>query len=205
MWVESWKLNESEKKKKELSEKKINESNKKILEHKKVKEKISVEIESDEKLDQLKNLVKKWLISKEDAKKVVDWEDIDEKNITEIFDKIEEIEEIKDINKYIPEDLRISKDDYIKALHDDIFRVQTITKLDSSLTLLANQITPDSAVWFSLFSWFLTVLDKNLIVVQENTIDIKDNLKEIDTKKGINNEQKSLWERFVKFLKEIFN
>jgi len=33
----------------------------------------------------------------------------------------------------------------------------------------------------NLFSGFLTILDKNLKIVQENTIDIKDNLKETIT------------------------
>jgi hypothetical protein len=56
------------------------------------------------------------------------------------------MEEIKDIDQYIPDELRISKEDYSKALTDDIFRVQTITKLDSALTLIANKINPDSAM-----------------------------------------------------------
>ena len=56
------------------------------------------------------------------------------------------MEDIKDIGKYIPKELRISHDDYSKALHDDIFRVQVIKRLDSALTLLANQISPDSSV-----------------------------------------------------------
>jgi len=54
------------------------------------------------------------------------------------------LENIKDIDKYLPPELRISHDDYIKALHDDIFRVQMLTKLDSALTLLAEQINPNS-------------------------------------------------------------
>jgi hypothetical protein len=77
---------------------------------------------------------------------VVNNQDIDENIIKEIFDKIDELDEVKDINKYIPEELRISKEDYLKALTDDIFRVQIITKLDSSLTLIANKINPDSTM-----------------------------------------------------------
>jgi hypothetical protein len=89
-------------------------------------------------------------------------------------------------------------------LNDDIFRVQLLTKLDSSLTLLANKINPDSAMWLNLFSWFLTVLDKNLIIVQENTIDIKENLKEVDEKKYWKKEDKrSLWQKIKDFLKNL--
>jgi hypothetical protein len=89
-------------------------------------------------------------------------------------------------------------------LNDDIFRVQLLTKLDSSLTLLANKINPDSAMWLNLFSWFLTVLDKNLIIVQENTIDIKENLKEVDEKKYWKKEDKrSLWQKIKDFLQNL--
>jgi hypothetical protein len=56
------------------------------------------------------------------------------------------MEDIKDIDKYIPKELRITHDEYSKALHDDIFRVQIITKLDSALTLISRQINPDSAM-----------------------------------------------------------
>jgi len=63
-----------------------------------------------------------------------------------MFDKISEMEDIKDIDKYLPVELRISKEDYSKALTDDIFRVKVTTKLDSSLTLIANRINPDSAM-----------------------------------------------------------
>lgn len=206
MGVESWAMNEEEKKKKTLSEKDIKENNKKIIEHQKVKEKISVEIEAEDSLNDLKDLIDKWVITKETANKIVEWENIDETTIKEIFEKIDQLEEIKDIDNYLPIELRISRDDYSRALHDDIFRLQTITKLDSALTLIANKINPDSALGLNLFSWFLTVLDKNLVLVQENTIDIKDNLKEVDEKKhGKKIDMRSLWEKIVDFLKDIFS
>lgn len=204
MWIESWALNEEEKKKKKLSEKDIQENNLKNLEHKKIKEKISVEIKTEKELDKLKNLIEKWIISKETAEKIVEWKDVWEEIIKEIFEKIDQIEEIKDIDKYIPEHLRVTKEDYSKALNDDIFRVQLITRLDSSLALIANKINPDSAMWLNLFSWFLTVLDKNLIIVQENTIDVKDSLKKIDEQKfWVKTDNRTLWEKILDFFKEI--
>jgi hypothetical protein len=204
MWIESWALNEEEKKKKKISEKDIQENNLKNLEHKKIKEKISVEMKTEKELDKLKNLIEKWIISKETAEKIVEWKDVWEEIIKEIFEKIDQIEEIKDIDKYIPEHLRVTKEDYSKALNDDIFRVQLITRLDSSLALIANKINPDSAMWLNLFSWFLTVLDKNLIIVQENTIDVKDSLKKIDEQKfWVKADNRTLWEKILDFFKEI--
>lgn len=204
MWIEKSYLNDDERKKAELSEKEVKDNQKKILEHQKVKEKIRTEVQAEEDLMNLKDLVEKWVISQDTAEQITDWMDLDEETIQEIFDKIDEIEEIKDVDQYIPEDLRITKEDYSKALQDDIFRLQTITKLDSALVILANKITPDSAMWINLFSWFLTVLDKNLIKVQENTIDVKDSLKEIDEKKhGKKEDNRSLWQKIIDFIKEV--
>jgi hypothetical protein len=59
-------------------------------------------------------------------------------------------------------------------------------------------------MWLNLFSGFLTILDKNLIIVQENTIDIKNNLKKIDEKKFWKKEDnRSLLEKIIDFFKEI--
>lgn len=201
MKIEAWSLKEQENKKKKITEKEINENKRKTVEHKKIKEKISVEIEAENQIFNLKELVQRWVITKETADKVNSGIDIDEKIINEIFKKIDEIEEIKNIDKYLPKELRISHEDYIKAIHDDIFRIQMLTKLNSALTLLSRQINPDSAMWLNLFSWFLTVLDKNLIIVQENTIDVKDSLKKFDERKFWNKKiKKNIFQKIIDFV-----
>ena len=197
-------FNENEKKKKELKEEEIVNEQKKQLEFKKTKEKISVEIEIEDEIYHLKELVEKWVISKDTVDKVIEWKDISEDEIKEIFEKIDEIEELKDVDKYLPENLRISKEDYLKAVNNDIFRVQIITKIDSALTLLSNQVNPDSAMWLNLFSGFLAVLDKNLIKIQENTIDVKDSLKSIDEKKWLYKDNRTMLQKFLDFLREVF-
>lgn len=205
MPIESWAINEEEKKKSKLTEKEKSDNLKKKLEHEKIKEKISVEVEAENKIFDLKELVEKWIISKETAKKVTSWENIDEEIINEIFKKIDEMEEIKDIDKYLPANLRINHEEYLKALHDDIFRVQTLTKLDSALIILARQINPNSSMWVNLFSWFLTVLDKNLITVQEHTIDVKNSLKEVDERKfWVNKDKRNFLQKIIDFVKDIF-
>lgn len=204
MWIEAWVLNDEEKKEKKLSEKEVKKYFLKTIEYKKVKEKNSVEIESEEKLTNLKELVEKGIISKDTAEQIIEWEEIWEETIKEIFEKINEIEEIKNIDKYIPKELRITKEDYSKALTDDIFRVQLLKKLNLSLTLIANKINPDSPMWLNLFSWFLIVLDKNLVVIQENTIDIKENLVWINEKKFENKKDNiSTWKKIKDYFTEL--
>ena len=203
MKIEAWVYNEQEKKNKKLDEEKIIEEHKKIVKHETIKEYVKTEIDTENKLHNLHELVDKWVLSQEDVEDIIAWEDLDEDTIKEIFDKIDELEEVKDIDKYLPVDLRITKEDYHRALHDDIFRTQTITKLHTALTLLSQQINPDTAWWINLFSWFLTVLDKNLVKIQEHTIDIKDSLIEVEEKK-YPKEQMSLYERIKQFLNELF-
>jgi hypothetical protein len=88
-------------------------------------------------------------ISIEDAdllKKVVEGAPISQEEIEEILEKIDEIENNDEVDKYIPQEFRITSEDYKQSLTDDIKRVKTITKLDTSLTILANHINPDSAM-----------------------------------------------------------
>ena len=202
MPFESWAYSEQEKKKKKIDDIKIKEQEKKIIDHHKTKEYIKTEIDTEEKLHSLHELVDKWVLSQEHVDKIIAWEDFDEDIIKDIFDKIDEVEELKDIDKYLPASLRITKEDYHTALHDDIFRVQTITKLETALTLLSQQINPDTAWWINLFSGFLMMLDKNLVKVQEHTIDIKDNLVEVEEKKYPKTKM-SLEEKIIAFIKEI--
>lgn len=204
MAIESWIYNEEEKKKKKLEQKDNNEASKKIIEHKKVKEKISIEIESENEINNLKELVSKWVISKEQANNVIKWIELDDSTISEMFDKINQIEETKDIDNYLPKELRISKDEYKQALVDDIFRIQTITKLNSALLLLSNKINPDNILPINLFTWFLNILDKKLILIQENTIDLKNNLVDIENKKNPKIDNRSFWQKIMDFFRDIF-
>ena len=50
----------------------------------------------------------------------------------------------------------------------------------------------------------MIILDKNLIKLQENHIDIKNNIKKID---NIKNREKNLtwWEKIIKFFKSLLN
>lgn len=189
-----------------LDDEKIKEEEKKHLEFIATKEKINVEIETEEKIWNLKELLEYWVISSETADKIISGINISNEEIAKIFEKINEIEDVKDVDKYLPKELRITHEQYVKALSDDIYRVQTITKLNSALTLLANQINPDSFTWLNLFSGFITILDKNLIKIQENTIDIKNELIEIDEKKFWKKlDTRSFLQKIIDFIKELFN
>ena len=203
MGFEVWAYNEQEKKKKELKDKEKADFQKKQVEHQKMKEYIDTETQTEENLHQLHDLVEEGVLTKEQAEHIADWEELTQDDIQEIFEKIDQMENLKDVDKYLPAELRITKDDYSKAMTDDIFRIQTITKLDTALTIIWQQIIPDSSSGVNLFSGFLSILDKNLILLQENTIDVKVNLKEIHEKK-FPKPKLSLWSNFINFIQELF-
>lgn len=207
MWVESaWVFAEQEKKYKEKSEKEKRKELLKVVEQEKKKETLKESIKTEEALNKLRAMLDNWMqLSEFDRniiEKVVDWSELTTKDIEDILDKIEEIEATEDIDKYIPKDNRITKWDYKKALVDEIFRAKIIVKVETSLWILALHIDQDSWVWLNLFSWYLALLDKRLVKLQENHIDIKNNLKNLDIDF---NKKLSLWKRIVKFIKKIFS
>lgn len=203
----AWAYFEAEKKSKEKSEEEKKKEMMKVIEQQKKKEEIQESIKTEEALNKLKSMLENWKdLSEFDRniiEKVIEWTELSQKDIDDILDKIEEIEDTEWIDQYLPKDTRITKKDYQKALVDEIFRAQVIVKVETSLSILAMHINQDSWVWLNLFSWYLALLDKRLVKLQENHIDIKDNLRKLD--KDIDKKKLSLWQRFIKFLKEIFS
>ncbi|MCH2189084.1 hypothetical protein MK079_04635 [Candidatus Gracilibacteria bacterium] len=203
MSIEAGALAEQEKKKKE-SEKAKKEAQKKVVESAKKQQEVREHAKTDAALSHLKDLIEHHDIEL-DAKtlksveKAVSGQELDTEDIQEILEKIDEIENTEDVEQYLPDEMRITKEEYKQALVDDVFRVQVVTKIDSALTLIAQNINPNANLSLNIFSGYLAVLDKKLISLQENHIDIKDNLKEVDVKKGIGTASKNLWERIGEF------
>ena len=203
MPIESGKYKEEEKKKKKISEKEKTFEKKKKLDLNKNKEKFKNSENSEKELNKLKTLLEEWKLdesTKQLIEKIVESDSISAEEIQEIFDKIDEIENDDNISKYLPQEFRITKDEYKKSLTSDIVRLQTLIKLSTALTILSNQINPDSSMWLNLFSGFIAVLDKNLIKIQENNIDIKNSLQKVENKKKPP-KKLTLWESIKEFFK----
>lgn len=148
----------------------------KSLEFAKEKKVLLEKIDKDKKLAYLRSMVERWLIKLSTVEQIIIWEKLTSEEIKEIFDKIDEIEEIKDIDEILPKNLRITKDEYMRALDDIQFIQKIILRIDSSLSYLFQSNKPFASWIMSLFSWLIHSLDHsqdNLIKIQENTIDIK--------------------------------
>lgn len=128
-------------------------------------------------LEKLKILIMNWFLDEKLARDLIEWNSVESSEINEIFKKLEAIEEIKWIEKILPKELRISKEDYLSALVSNEYREIVLHKIDDALTYLYNSINGDGSILFNLFTWVLYFLNKNLQIVQENYIDLKNNLK----------------------------
>lgn len=115
--------------------------------------------------------------------------ELDHKDIEEIFEKIDEIEAISNIDEYLPKDMRVTKEEYAAATHDDTELARVENKIHAALSYLSQISAPQTGGSINLFSWFLTMLDKNLITIQEHHIDMQDAL-------NPNKKTKSLWQSF---------
>lgn len=76
------------------------------------------------------------------AESVISGKELDKEEIQEIFDKINEIEEVKNVDKILPKNLRLTREEYENALDDDIARAAAISKLNSALEFMADQANP---------------------------------------------------------------
>lgn len=165
-------------------------------------EKIQAKESTYSDLESLEELVREWIISRESADKIRSSESISRDEVEFIFDKIDEIDSVKDIDNYLPKDLRITKKEYIESLQSKVIRIKTLTKINMSLNFLSEQIPWNSSLSVNLFAWFLTVLDKNLTLIQENTIDIRDNLEKMDVPNKLKiSRRKRLIDFFSRFFK----
>lgn len=170
------KSQEDEKKKKKLTEKQKQDEVLKQIKFKEKKEEIELKEQTQKLLSELKELVELGIISDKTAKKIELGEKIKEEEVKNLLNKIEELDNIKDIERYIPKDLLIKKDEYLKALNEKKTKEQVLWKLNNTLSIVAKNIWGSAwtSIWF--FSTFLHILDKNLVLIQENSIDLKDYL-----------------------------
>ncbi|MDD3302135.1 MAG: hypothetical protein PHN31_01140 [Candidatus Gracilibacteria bacterium] len=210
MSINSGILKEESDKNNEKLKKKEAEINKENLEKsKKQKEKIEVQEQAENNLYELKNMLDKGVLddrTEDLVEDIVEFDVISQKEIEEIFDEIEEIENTKDIDKVIPKTFRITKDDYKKSLTDEVTRKHTIKKINSALSIIVTKINPKSSVGMNIIGGFLYVIDKKLVKIQENHIDIKNSLNKVEEKSsGKKYVKKSLGQKIIDFFREVIN
>jgi hypothetical protein len=72
--------------------------------------------------------------------------------------------------------LRVTKEEYLDALENTENRIALISKINQALNHMHRLSNPFAGSLLDLFSWLFISINKNLVKVQEITIDIKNNL-----------------------------
>lgn len=169
---------EKSKKLEKLSEQEKKDLVARDLEYKKDKEVLLARIDKDKNLSFLKSLVERGLIGASTVEQVLSNITLDSRALAEIFEKIDEIEATHNVDTIFPKVYRITREEYLLALENPVSRLQLLTKIDTSLVFIYDSLNPHASMGIlDFFSGFMHILDKNLIKIQEHTIDIKRSLK----------------------------
>lgn len=165
-----------EKEVKQLTEKERKKQIEKVLTFSKEKKELIARLEKKKELEFLKSLIERGLLWVHAAEIIANTEWLESEQIAEIFEKIDAIEAVPRIESILPVHLRLTKEEYAEALNNEAARTHALTKLDQALQHLYESSHPDHFSPASLFFSALMMLNKNLVLVQENTIDIKRSL-----------------------------
>jgi hypothetical protein len=167
--IESHKHIEDEKKKKQQ------------LDHKHY-EKTVIESKIKIEIQELKHLVEVGAVNTQLFEKIVEDNHISHQEFNEVlanldihklFEKLEEIENTKDIDEIIPNHLRVKKNEYLQALQNNDTRKIVLQKFDDTLDTICNSMNGGQTMHGNLFSTYTYMLSQKLIPVQENIIDLK--------------------------------
>ena len=158
------------------SEKVRKEEIARALEFKSKKEKLFEALDHKKQLRFLKSMVERGLLGVQTAEAIVADEALDTESIEEIFEKIDAIDAVRNVDMILPDNLRLTKEEYVSALKSLDSRTKAIAKLDQALHFIADTKLPHSSSPVSAFYSYFSILDKNLRIVQEHTIDIKRSL-----------------------------
>jgi hypothetical protein len=159
--------------KKQLTEKERKKEVAKKLAFSKEKKTILERMSNKKELEFLKSLVERGLITVDSAAAITAAESISPEEVAEIFAKIDEIENVPHIESILPERLRLTKDEYAQAIETPEARTNALSKLDQALQYLYDSHHADGFSPMSFFFSTFLMLSKNLVKVQEATIDIK--------------------------------
>ncbi len=170
---------QDEENKKSLERKKKTESKKQQEQNEIVEKKKRKKIETEENLSKLKEMIRDGDMDTSAVNFIKDIARdgvIDSEEIQDILWKIDAIHTNPEVSRYLPEELRITRDEYLQALKDEEKKQIVLWKVENALWHLANQVSSGRKIGFNIFATMALILNKNLVVIQENHIDIKRNL-----------------------------
>ena len=114
----------------------------------------------------------------DEISQIIETGKVSKEEVEEIMEKIDEILKLNEKKKQIPQELVFTKKEYLQALQDEKARKQLLKKIDKILDFTADKLQPADNV-FLLFGYYF-LLDKNIQVIHDNCIDVKENLEKLE-------------------------
>jgi len=148
----------------------------KKLRFSKEKKELLIWLEKEKSLTCLKSALERGFIQPETVRQMMDRSLFDAQEVSEVLSKIEELENIADIDSVLPKSLRLSSQNYLLALEDATARTQALQLLDDALSYLHTQIFPQGAFGVSSFEQVIFSMQDTLTKAHDTTIDIKNSL-----------------------------
>lgn len=160
-------------KKKKLESKKVWEQSD-IIEKKRQKK-----LQTEESLSKLKEMIRDGdmdISSLNFVKNIAEDGIIDSEEIKEIMLKIDDINNNPEVSRYLPDELRITRDEYLQALKNEKKKQLLLWKVEEALWHIGAQVSSGRKIGFNIFATMALILNRNLVLIQENHIDIKRSL-----------------------------
>jgi hypothetical protein len=104
-----------------------------ILKMEKTKQAARQEEAISDDLQKLRDLFEQHIIDDSLVEKVLEQSELDHEELEKIFEQIDAIEEIDGIDDYLPKDMRVTKEEYAEATHDDETLIVVVKKIEKSL------------------------------------------------------------------------
>ena len=133
-------------------------------------------------IQQLKHLVEAGAIDLQTFETIVEDKKITNEEFQEVLDKVdiqklfEKLEEIEKADDTIPQEYRVSKEEYLQAFKNSQTRTSVLQKFNASLDLIYHQVHGGKSFHGNVFGTYVYLLHQKLIPLQENIIDLKEPL-----------------------------
>jgi hypothetical protein len=140
------------------------------------KKELAEKMDAKRKFHLLRSMVERHLLSPSDFSNQTILETDQEDVVKEILRKIEEIEEITQVDEVLPKELRITAEEYVMSQDSEESRTRALEKVDAALKHLYIHFSPEWSLSFMFFQTILLSLQKKAKIVQEHTVDIRNEL-----------------------------
>lgn len=141
----------------------------------KEKAQAAAEREKSRKLQMLKSGVERGNIRPQDAKETAKAAGLDLPGVAETLEAIDLVENLPNVDSFLPRDLRLTREEYLQAVRSQDARTAALRKVDAALSHLQGEQWGGPFSLRALLGIF-TAMGRSLTAAQEAQVDVKRDL-----------------------------